>query len=230
MQKKEHFPQFFSDLEKYNPNEISKINELDGENAVIYGMPCYKIEKGYPYEGYIFLSDDSYDYIGFSNINNDVIEKLSVKNIYKITFKNDTDNLKGYQCKSPDEIFFQILIGQKFYDFCMNNKYQLFLVIKGLLSIFKKKEIIYDETIDGHLTQFVNKYDSNYDKVFDYHEFKNLANSLGIDPKFLIMDIDANHDGIITHEEVLNYLKSRLDGNEVEKIFNRYASKKLNSE
>ena len=230
MKKKENIPQFFADLEKYEPNEVEKINEIDGENAVIYGIPCFKIEKGYPYEGFIFLSDDSYDYIGFSNKYNDNIEKLSIKNIYKITFRDDTDNLKGYQKKSPEEIFFQILIGQKFYDFCMYNKKQLLLIIKGLLAIFKKKEIVYDESIDGHLVQFVNKYDTNFDKVFDYNEFKNLAKSLGVDHKLLIMDVDANKDGIITQEEVLNYLKSKINGNEVAQIFNEYASKKINSE
>ena len=230
MKKKENIPQFFADLEKYEPNEVEEIDEIDGENAVIYGIPCFKIEKGYPYEGFIFLSDDSYDYIGFSNKYNDNIEKLSIKNIYKITFRDDTDNLKGYQKKSPEEIFFQILIGQKFYDFCVYNKKQLLLIIKGLLAIFKKKEIVYDESIDGHLVQFVNKYDTNFDKVFDYNEFKNLAKSLGVDHKLLIMDVDANKDGIITQEEVLNYLKSKINGNEVAKIFNEYASKKINSE
>ena len=230
MKKKENIPQFFADLEKYEPNEVEEIDEIDGENAVIYGIPCFKIEKGYPYEGFVFLSDDSYDYIGFSNKYNDNIEKLSIKNIYKITFRDDTDNLKGYQKKSPKEIFFQILIGQKFYDFCVYNKKQLLLIIKGLLAIFKKKEIVYDESIDGHLVQFVNKYDTNFDKVFDYNEFKNLAKSLGVDHKLLIMDVDANKDGIITQEEVLNYLKSKINGNEVAKIFNEYASKKINSE
>ena len=230
MRRLRRLPQFFSDLQNYCPSEVEKINEMDAENSVIYGTHCYKIEKGYPYEGFIFLSDNEYDYIGFSNIYNDNIEKLSVKNIYKITFKNNTDNLKGYNPKSPDEIFFQILIGHKFYDFCMNNKQQLLLVVKGLLSIFKKKEIIYDDTIDGHLTQMVNKYDSNFDKVFDYKEFQALAKSLGIDPKLLIIDIDANSDGVITHEEVLNYLKSKIDGSEVSKVFKEYASKKINSE
>ena len=230
MRRISRLPQFFSDLKNYCPSEVEKMNEIDAENAVIYGTHCYKIEKGYPYEGFIFLSDNEYDYIGFSNMYNDNIEKLSVKNIYKITFKNDTDNLKGYSPKSPDEIFFQILIGHKFYDFCMNNKQQLLLVIKGLLSIFKKKEIIYDDTIDGHLTQMVNKYDANFDKVFDYKEFQALAKSLGFEPKLLLIDIDANSDGIITHEEVLNYLKSKIDGSEISKVFNKYASKKINPE
>jgi len=138
--KSRHLPQFFEDLKEYCPQEVAKIKEEDGENAVIYGMPCFKIEKGYAYQGFIFLSDILSDYIGFSNIYNESIEKLSVKNIYKITFKSDSENLKGYQRNSPDEVFFQILIGQKFYDFCMYNKFQLLLVIKGLLSIFQKKK------------------------------------------------------------------------------------------
>ena len=231
MRNKRHhrnLPQFFSDLKEYCPEDVAKIKEEDGENAVIYGMPCYKIEKGFRYEGFIFLSETLSDYIGFSNIFYDTIEKLSVKNIYKITFKSDTENLKGYQRKSPDEIFFQILIGQKFYDFCMNNKYQLLLVIKGLLSIFQKKEIVYDKSIDGQLIQIVNKYDENYNKVFDYNEFKNFAKTLGVDPKLLMLDIDLNHDGIVTHDEIIKYLKTKTNGQELSKVFNRYASRICN--
>ena len=90
-------PQFFSDLEKYNPEEVAKINEIDGENAVIYGMPCFRIEKGYPYEGFIFLSDDSYDFIGFSNkyydnIKNNPKEYIELqKKIENINFKSEEE-------------------------------------------------------------------------------------------------------------------------------------------
>jgi hypothetical protein len=223
---KTRFPQFFTDLQEYCPDEVAKIDESDGENAVIYGIPCFKIEKGYPYEGFIFLSDILSDYIGFSNKYYDTVEKLSIKNINKITFKSNTDNLKGYQKRSPDEVFFQILIGQKFYDFCMYNKFQLLLIIKGILSIFQKKKIVYDDkSMDGQLTQMVNKYDTNFDKTFDCDEFQRFAKSLGIEPKLLMIDIDANHDGVITQEEVLNYVKTKTNGAELIKIFNRYASR-----
>ena len=225
IKKRSRFPQFFMDLEEYCPEELSKIDESDGENAVIYGIPCFKIEKGYPYEGFIFLSDTLSDYIGFSNKYYDTVEKLSIKNIHKITFKSDTTNLKGYKKNSPDEVFFQILIGQKFYDFSMYNKFQLLLIIKGILSIFKKKEIVYDKSMDGQLIQMVNKYDTNFDKIFDYDEFQNFSKSLGIDPKLLMIDIDANHDGVITQEEVVNYVKNKTNGQELIKIFNKYASK-----
>ena len=230
MKKSSTLPRFFSDLDSYEPEKVSKINEIDGENAVIYGMPCLKIEKGYPYEGFIFLSDDSYDYIGFSNKYNDNIEKLSVKSIYKITFNNDTDNLKGYKPLSPEQIFFQIFIGHKSYDFCMFNKQQLLLVIKGLLSIYKRKEIRFDESIDGYLIQIANKYDQNFDKVFDYKEFQLFAKSFGMDPKLLIIEVDANHDGVITYNEILDYLKTKINTNDVSKVFNEYASIKIDSQ
>ena len=97
--KHRHLPHFFKDLQEFCPDEVAKIKEEDGENAVIYGVPCYKIEKGQSYEGFIFLSDSQSDYIGFSNQYTDTIEKLSIKNIYEITFKNDSENLIGYQKK-----------------------------------------------------------------------------------------------------------------------------------
>ena len=222
-------PHFFKDLEEYCPEEVAKISEEDGENAVIYGIPCLKIEKGYPYEGFIFLSDIQLDYIGFSNQYYDTIEKLSIKNIYQITFSNDSDNLKGYEKKYPDEVYFQILVGQKFYDFCIFSKVQLLLIIKGLLSIFKKKEIKYDKSMDGQLVQMVNKYDTNFDKVFDFDEFQNFSKLLGIPSKFLMLDIDMNHDGVISQEEIIQYLKSKTSGYQLAQIFNQYATRKKNS-
>ena len=224
--KHRHLPHFFKDLQEFCPDEVAKIKEEDGENAVIYGVPCYKIEKGQSYEGFIFLSDSQSDYIGFSNQYSDTIEKLSIKNIYEITFKNDSENLIGYQKKNPDEIYFQILIGQKFYDFCLLSKMELMLVIKGLLSIFKKKEIKYDKSMDGQLTQMVNKYDTNFDKVFDYDEFQSFAKILGVPPKLLMIDVDVNHDGMVTQDEVINYLKAKTSGYQLTKIFNQYASRK----
>ena len=227
--KYKHIPHFFKDLEEYCPEEVAKISEEDGENAVIYGMPCFKIEKGYPYEGYIFLSDSQSDYIGFSNTYYDNIEKLSIKNIFQITFNKDTDNLKGYQKKHPDETYFQILIGQKFYDFSMHTKTQLLLVIKGLLSIFKKKEIKYDKSMDGQLVQMVNKYDTNFNKIFDYEEFQYFSKILEISPKLLMIDVDVNHDGVVSEDEIIQYLKSKTSGYQLTQIFNQYSSREKDS-
>ena len=218
-------PHFFKDLHDYCPDEVAKIKEEDGENAVIYGVPCYKIEKGYPYEGFIFLSDTQSDYIGFSNQYYETIEKLSIKNINEITFNTDSENLTGYNKKNQDEIYFQILIGQRFYDFCLPNKKQLLLMIKGLLSIFKKKDIKYDKSMDGQLTQMVNKYDTNFDQVFDYDEFQYFSKMLGVPPKLLILDVDVNHDGVVSQDEIIKYLKSKTSGYQLTKIFNQYATR-----
>ena len=222
-------PHFFKDLEEFCPEEVGKIREEDAENAVIYGLPCFKIEKGHPYEGFIFLSDSQSDYIGFSNQYYDTIEKLSIKNIFEITFKDNTENLKGYQKKYPDEIYFQILIGQKYYDFCMFCKYQLFLIIKGILSIFKKKTIKYDKSMEGQLIQMVNKYDTNFDQKFDYEEFQYFSKILDMSPKLLMIDIDINHDGVVSQEEIINYLKAKTSGYQLSQIFNQYSIRKKDS-
>ena len=83
--------------------------------------------------------------------------------------------------------------------------------------------------MDGQLVQMVNKYDSNFDKVFDYDEFQNFAKILGVTPKMLMMDIDVNHDGVVSQDEVINYLKAKTSGHQLAQIFNQYASRKKDS-
>ena len=89
-------------------------------------------------------------------------------------------------------------------------------------------EIVLDKSIDCQLIQIVNKYDTNFDKEFNYDEFQKLARSLGVDPKLLILDIDVNHDGIISQEEVFNYLKKKTSGEEMTNIYSKYATKIVN--
>ena len=224
-----NFPKFFKDIESYCPDEVSKISEEEGENAIIYGIPCFKIEKGHSYEGFIFLSESLSDYITFSNKAQEIIEKLSIKNIHQITFNQESENLKGYKKKNEKEIFFQILIGQKSYDFCMNSKNKLLLAIKGLLSIFTKKEIKSEESIDGHLLQIINKYDFNEDNQINNEEFKLIANKLGFSYKVLKKYLDVNKDGTVSQDELIQYLKSKTSGENLKEIFQKFSTKEENS-
>ena len=225
-----NYPKFFKDIESYFPEEVSKISEEDGENAIIYGTPCLKIEKGHSYEGFIFLSESLSDYITFSNKSQDNIEKLSIKNIHQITFNNDTENLKEYKKKNKDEIFFQILIGQKFYDFGMKEKKDLLLVIKGLLSIFSKKIIKSEESIEGHLIELINKYDLDSDNKYNNSELQLIFNKLGISAKLLKMEFDLNHDGEVSIDELIQYIKSKTSGENLKEVFEKYSSKNDNNE
>ena len=218
-------PQFFDELKNYCPEEVSQISDEDGENSLIYGTSCKRIEKGYAYEGVIFLSDSLSDYIGFANKYYDNIEKLSIRNIRQITFPEYSENLKGYAKSFPDEVFFEILIGQKTFDFCVANKLRLLTLVKGLLSIFQNRTQVINN-IDTQINVIINKYDKNFDKIFDYTEFQEFAKSIGYDHKSLMMEIDTNKDGIITNDEVKKFLETKMSGKIYENIFNKYSSKK----
>ena len=220
-----NYPKFFKDIESYCPEEVAKIPEEEGENAIIYGIPCLKIEKGYSYKGFIFLSESLSDYITFSNITEEYIEKLSIKNIHQMTFNKETENLKGYKKKNDKEFFFQILIGKKSYDFSMESKEQLLLAIKGLLSIFTKKEIKNENTIEGHLIQIVNKYFSNSEDNINKNELKSLSKTFGISKELLKKYLDTNQDGIVSQEELFQFLKSKTSGEFLKDIFQKYSTK-----
>ena len=225
-----NMPTFFKELEEYCPSEIAKINPQDGEDAIIYGIQCYLVIKSIVNPGTIFLLDEPPDSIGFANSKTNTIEKLSIKAIQRITFKTQTENTKNYVPVYKNEAFFQILIGQNSYDFVVLDKYLLLLIIKGLLTIFQKKEIIFDNSIDSSILQMVNKYDTDYNKVLDYQEFNAFAKEIGVAPNVLMWDIDTNHDGIISYDEVLNFLKEKTSGHQFKILFGKFSSVKKNNE
>ena len=221
-----NIPTFFKELDEYCPSERANINPEDGEDAIIYGIPCYLLIKSVVNQGTIFLLDEPADNIGFANSKTNTIEKLSIKAIQRITFKKETENTKDYVPLYKNEAFFQILIGQNSYDFVVLDKYLLLLIVKGLLSIFQKKEIFFDNNIDNSILQMANKYDSDFNKVLDYEEFNSFAKEIGVAPNVLMWDIDTNHDGIISYDEVINFLKEKTSGQQFKVLFGKFASLK----
>ena len=224
-----HLPPFFQDLVNCFPYEQQYIDTEDAENAMIYGTACYIIIKGVAHGGILFLSDEISDYLGFANNDTKEIERLSIKNIQKLTFNQKSENLVGFT-PYPDHEYFQVMIGKKTYDFGLYNHYNLLLVVKGLLSIFQCREIMCEENVDNAIFQIANKYDTNFDKELDYNEFKAFASEIGVKPSVLMMDVDLNHDGVVTSDEISAYLKEKTSGEQFQAIFGKYASKKGNSE
>ena len=227
--RRSHLPPFFQDLVNCFPYEQQYIDTEDAENAMIYGTACYIIIKGVAHGGILFLSDEISDYLGFANNDTKEIERLSIKNIQKLTFNKKSENLVGFT-PYPEHEYFQVMIGKKTYDFGLFNHYNLLLVVKGLLSIFQCREIMCEENVDNAIFQIANKYDTNFDKELDYEEFKGFANEIGVKPSVLMMDVDLNHDGVVTSDEISAYLKEKTSGEQFQVVFGKYASKKGNSE
>ena len=216
-----NLPPFFQDLSKYYPSEQDSLDITEAENAIIYGTPCYIIEKGKPTGGVFFLSGENSDNICFANNDTKKINYLNIKSIRQISFQNRSENLIGFETISGHE-YIQIMIGNKSYDFGFLNHYNLLLVIKGLLSLFKFKKIFHEENMEKEIFQIANKYDTNFDQVFDCEEFKNFANEIGVKPNLLLLDVDLNHDGIITKDEIIHFLKSKTSGEQFSVLFKKY--------
>ena len=225
-----NIPPFFQDLVNCCPEEQEYIDTEDAENAMIYGTACYIIEKGVPHGGILFLSDEISDYLGFANNDTKEITRLSIKNIKQMIFNAKSENLVGFT-PYPEHEYFQVLIGKKIYDFGLFNHYNLLLVVKGLLSIFQCREIMSgDGNVDSAIFQIANKYDTNFDKELDYEEFKAFAKEIGVKPTVLMMDVDLNHDGVVTSDEVMNFLKEKTSGEQFAVLFGKYGSKKNGKE
>ena len=219
-----NLPPFFQDLSNCYPSEQESIDSIEAENAVIYGTPCYIIEKGKAKGGVFFLSEENSDYICFASNETKDITRLSIKNIREMSFLDKSENLAGFNPISGHE-YIQIMIGNKSYDFGFLSHYNLLLVIKGLLSIFQCKKIVSEDNMEKEIFRIANKYDINFDQEYDYEEFKGFANEIGVKPEILIFEVDLNHDGIVTRDEIIHFLKSKTSGEQFEVLFKKFATK-----
>ena len=226
---------FINQLKNSFPEYIEGISNEDSKNALIYGINCYKIEENESFRGTLFLSVNDENEICFSNIKNDSIEAMNIHNINKISFNVNQKDLKSHKSKNKDEKYFEIIINQTYFIFGVDNFNMLLLLIKGLILIFNDNDEIHSDNdkiitykkssdIENEINKILNKYDMNFDKIFDHKEFKKFCEHSGILPSLMMINIDKNKDGLITKEELKSYLKDNMCGEIYKDIFKIYSS------
>ena len=191
--------------------------------ALIYGTKVTKMKYDSSSSGYLFLNDSNIDLLCYANKNEKTIEFINIRNIQKFSFLNDTENLKNKKIK--EETALQIYINNKPLDFVFKSKSDLENFCGGLLYLYENYiKINQTKSIQKNLSNLWNKYDKNFDKELNNKEINKFARDLGINKKEIFILIDANKDGKITKEEVIEYFKKNTGGHQYADYYNKYAT------
>jgi hypothetical protein len=119
----------------------------------------------------------------------------------------------------------QIFIEKKSHDFVFENSDILNKVVNALILIYEEShKEINKFNFEDNIEKLWAKYDKNFDKVLNKEEIQILANEIGFNKQNLINNIDANGDGIIEYNEVLDYFKKFTNGLVYADIFNQYST------
>ena len=191
--------------------------------ALIYGTKVTKMKYDSSSSGYLFLNESNIDLLCYANKNEKTIEFINIRNIQKFSFLNDTENLKNKKIK--EETALQIYINNKPLDFVFKSKSDLENFCGGLLYLYENYiKINQTKSIQKNLSNLWNKYDKNFDKELNNKEINKFARDLGINKKEIFILIDANKDGKITKEEVIEYFKKNTGGHQYADYYNKYAT------
>ena len=212
-------------------NEIKDISQEKALDSIIYGTCCHKIKNGSPSKGMLSISDKVYDHLCFSNQVKNKIKTFHLKHINNINFEQNSENLKNYR-KIEEKQFMNFKYNKKTYTFCFNDKTKFYLFIKGLISLFDtdKSFDTKDNTkevanyMEDNINRLFSRQSTDFNNMLNEIEFNNLADEIGVDPKEFLLYIDQNRDGFVSKEEVVNYYKLFILGNEFQAIFKKYAS------
>ena len=213
-------PSVFHYLENYYPLEQNKINDEDAENALIYGIQCYRIKFGKFYSSEIclsFLENNKLqfynkDKLKIKNVSIDLIDNINIRHMDKIGELYNFDTKYNYIC--------EFLIKKMDYYFFFKERTTVLLFVKGLLNLSKK---IF-ENLNTHVDISVDRFNTNFNDELEDEELEYFASQVGIDIYKLKYRIDTNKDNTITLQEFKEYLKKEVSGEQFRPIFEKYAT------
>ena len=219
---------YITDLENYCREHSSfNISNEEAINSVTYGIKCYQINQNKTQKGIIFIAVSNKNSITFANQENQSLLKINLDAIERISFDEQTDNLKDYPDEKKKNKCIQFLSDKKSYDFVFKSSKRLNKIVKGLLLLIeeKKEDFLSDENMENYFDELYRHYDRDFNKALDHEEFKQLAIALGKEKEQLFSEIDKNNDKVIEYKEVLEYFRSFTSGKEFIDIFSKYSNK-----
>ena len=191
--------------------------------ALIYGTKVDKMTYDSSYSGYLYLNESNIDLLCFANKTEKTIETINLRNIQKMTFLNNTENLINKNIKEDHAL--QIYINNKSQDFVFKSKEELEKFVGGIVYLYQKYIMTNkSKSINKNLQNLWHKYDKNFDKELNNTEVNRFAKDLGISKKEIFILLDANKDGKITKDEVIEYFKKNTGGHQYAEYYNQYAT------
>lgn len=207
-------------LVNFCPEEQAQISEEDAENALIYGIECFRIKFQEFQRCEIclsYLEDNKLDFFikdkdKIKSVRFEKIDSLTMKHVSKIQQLYNFDMNYNYVC--------EILAKTVDYKFFFKEKKTVLIFIKGLLTICRK----YFESYNSHVDINVDKFNTNFNDELEDEELKDLALHLGINLSLLKEQIDKNKDNYVSLTEFKEYLKHKLEGDQFKACFEKYST------
>ena len=207
-------------LVNFCPEEQEQISDEDAENALIYGIECYRIKFNVFHRCEICLSYLENNKLDFFIKDRDKIKSAHFENIDVITMRHVSKIGQFYNFDMNYNYICEILVKTVDYKFFFKEKKTVLIFIKGLLIICRKNF----ESYNAHVNIDVDKFNTNFNDELEDEELKELASHLGINLLLLKDQIDKNKDNSVSLTEFKEYLKHKLEGDQFKTCFEKYST------
>ena len=199
-------------LDNFCHDEQEKISEEDAENALIYGIDCYRLRFGKYLNVEICLSHLANNQLDIYNKDESKVKTIKIDRIDNIVIRHLNKIATIYNYDKNYHYIVDMLVKKKYYQFYFVEKKTLLLFIKGLLTIIRKRY----ENLNNHVDISVDELEND--------ELEYLASQIGIDIYKVKYHIDKSNDKSITLKGFKDYLKVQLSGEQFRPIFEKYST------